>query len=281
MTRAIITDLDGTILPRKGEISTSTRKAFILAGKQGCQRIIATGRNLYSSLKVLSEDFPIDYLVFSSGAGIMRWHDRQILSADHLTPSHAKHIARYLWNHNINFTIQREIPENHYFFYTDFYPLHEDYKQRLATYAPFGRLIHSPEEITGRATQFVVILDALQLRMLETMRTALRDFSVVRSTSPQDNRAIWLEIFAKGINKGNACRKLLYTLGIDSMECAGVGNDYNDLDFLEMCGKAFLVANAPANLQHRYKLVSRDREEGFTQFIHQVLFKENGKGPTN
>ena len=281
MTRAIITDLDGTILPRKGEISTSTRETFILAGKQGCQRIIATGRNLYSSLKVLSEDFPIDYLVFSSGAGIMRWHDRQILSADHLTPSHAKHIARYLWNHNINFTIQREIPENHYFFYTDFYPVHEDYKQRLATYAPFGRLIHSPEEITGPATQFVVILDALQLRMLETMRTALKDFSVVRSTSPQDNRAIWLEIFAKGINKGNACRKLLHTLGIDSTECAGVGNDYNDLDFLEMCGKAFLVANAPANLQHRYKLVGSDREEGFTQFIHQVLFKENGKGPTD
>ncbi len=281
MTRAIITDLDGTILPHKGEISSSTREAFILAGKQKCQRIIATGRNLYASLQVLPGDFPIDYLVFSSGAGIMRWRDRKILTADHLTPSHTRYIARYLWNHNINFIVQREIPENHYFFYTDFYPLHKDYKQRIATYAPFGSSIHSPEEITGPATQFVVILDALQLRLFETMYKDLKDFSVVRSTSPQDNRALWLEIFAPGISKGNACRKLLHALGIDHSEWAGIGNDYNDLDFLDMCGKAFLVANAPATLQHRYKLVGRDCEEGFTQFIHRVLSGENGDGPTD
>ena len=66
MIKAIITDLDGTLLPRGGSISADTLEAFRLAGNKGCIRIIATGRNLYSALKILPAGFPIDYLVFSS-----------------------------------------------------------------------------------------------------------------------------------------------------------------------------------------------------------------------
>ena len=52
MIKAIITDLDGTLLPRGGSISSGTLEAFRLAGNKGCIRIIATGRNLYSALKI-------------------------------------------------------------------------------------------------------------------------------------------------------------------------------------------------------------------------------------
>ena len=206
MIKAIITDLDGTLLPRGGSISSGTLEAFRLAGNKGCIRIIATGRNLYSALKILPAGFPIDYLVFSSGAGTLRWSDRRLLSAHHLSMSETREIASYLWEYNINFTIQREIPDNHYFYYTTLYPIHPDYQKRLATYRPFGSPIESPAGIQGKATQFVMILDALQLRLLEKIRTDLAGYSVVRSTSPLDNRAIWLEIFADGIHKGNSCQ---------------------------------------------------------------------------
>lgn len=270
MIRAIITDLDGTILPRKGTISQETLQAFHRARQDKCTRIIATGRNLYSALQVLGPNFPIDYLVFSSGAGVMRWSDQKILSAYHLSQPDTRYIAQYLWNYNINFTIQREIPDNHHFYYTDLYPLHEDYKRRLSTYAPFGTLITSPEEIDGQATQFVMILDALQLRMMEIIRKDLNRYSVVRSTSPLDNQAIWLEIFARGINKGSTCCQLLDKLGIHNAESAGLGNDYNDVDFLDRCGEAYLVSNAPVNLHKRYKLVKSDQQEGFSEFIRKI-----------
>ena len=51
--RAIITDLDGTLLPKNGEISGINKKAFEYAQQKGYFRIIATGRNLYSSLNIL------------------------------------------------------------------------------------------------------------------------------------------------------------------------------------------------------------------------------------
>ena len=107
MIKAIITDLDGTLLPRGGSISSGTLEAFRLAGNKGCIRIIATGRNLYSALKILPAGFPIDYLVFSSGAGTLRWSDRRLLSAHHLSMSETREIASYLWEYNINFTIHR------------------------------------------------------------------------------------------------------------------------------------------------------------------------------
>lgn len=271
MTQVIITDLDGTILPHKGAISAATLESFRLAGEKGCLRIIATGRNLYSAKQVLPPDFPIDYLIFSSGAGVLRWKDQKMIFTKQLTEKEAREIANQLWDYRINFTIQREIPDNHLFYYTDLYPVHEDYKRRLASYASFGTLIPSPEEIMGPVTQFVIILDGGQLRLLEEIRRELLAYSVVRSTSPLDNQAIWLEIFASGINKGNALAWLLKKWNLSFEHCAGLGNDYNDIDFLNRCGKAYLVGNSPTNLHPHYKLVKKDQEEGFTEFVSQVL----------
>jgi Cof subfamily protein (haloacid dehalogenase superfamily) len=271
MTRVIVTDLDGTILPRKGEISQATIESFRKAGEKNCLRIIATGRNLYSAKQVLLPDFPIDYLIFSSGAGIMRWEDQQIIYRKQLTEKESRAIANHLWDYRSNFTIQREIPDNHLYYYTDLYPVHEDYKRRLACYEPFGTLIHTPDEISGEATQFIVILDGTQLRILEKIKQELANYSVVRSTSPLDNQAIWLEIFAKGINKGTTLEWLLKQLQLSIQHCAGLGNDYNDLDFLNRCPKAYLVANSPTNLHPHYPLVKKDREEGFAEFVSKVL----------
>lgn len=271
MIQAIISDLDGTILPRGGTISAETIAAFQKAGQRGAQRIIATGRNLYSALQVLPPEFPIDYLVFSSGAGIMRWADRQILFARHLSRRSAQGIARHLWDYNINFTIQHAIPDNHHFYYTQLYPLHEDYKRRVATYEPFGTPISSPAEIQGEATQFVLILDATQIRLLEEIRKGLSRYSVVRSTSPIDAKAIWIEIFARNINKGTTCLHLLEELRIPPEHCAGIGNDYNDVDFLDLCAQSYIVRNAPEQLKSYYKSVASDRNNGFAEFVRKVF----------
>lgn len=272
MIQVIVTDLDGTILPRKGIISSATRESFQLAERKGCLRIIATGRNLYAAQQVLEPEFPIDYLIFSSGAGILRWKDKKIIFARHLSNADSRAIANFLWDYHINFTIHREIPHNHFHYYTQLFPLHEDYKRRLANYAAFGTYLSSPEEIVGETTQFVVILDGSQLRLLEEMRQKLTRYSVVRSTSPLDFQAIWLEIFAAHINKGTTLEWLLQQLNLSTKDCAGLGNDYNDIDFLQRCGKAYLVANSPTNLHPHFSLVAKDQEEGFAEFVSKVVF---------
>lgn len=269
-TKAIVSDLDGTILPHGGQISPATVKALEQAGEQGILRIIATGRNLFAARKVIPDTLPIDYLVFSSGAGIMRWNDKKIISAHHLSRQETMELAEYLWNYNINFTIQQEIPNNHHFYYTDLYPLHDDFRHRIETYHQFGTCIGTTGEIQTGATQLIMILDPIQLHLLEQVRNDLKNYSVIRSTSPVDNRAIWLEIFPQGIHKGSACASLLRELSIPPADCAGIGNDYNDVDFLDICGQAYLVANAPQRLKPHYKSVASDKDGGFTEFMNQL-----------
>lgn len=267
-TKAVISDLDGTILPHGGQISASTLQALEQIGEQGMIRIIATGRNLFAARKVMPDTLPIDYLVFSSGAGIMRWNDKKVISTHHLSQQETQELADYLWDYNINFTIQQEIPGNHHFYYTNLYPLHDDFRHRIETYREFGTCIETTGEIKTGATQLIMILDPVQLHLLEQIRNDLKNYSVIRSTSPVDNRAIWLEIFPPGIHKGSACAALLNKLDISPSACAGIGNDYNDVDFLDICGQAYLVANAPQRLKPHYKSVTSDKDEGFTEFIN-------------
>ena len=80
MIKAIIIDLDGTTLPRNWhQISEENRVALEEAGQQGVVRILATGRSVFSLNNTLPEGLPVDYMVFSSGAGIMHWADKEIL----------------------------------------------------------------------------------------------------------------------------------------------------------------------------------------------------------
>ena len=272
MIKAIIIDFDGTTLPRQWHsVSKENREALEKAGKKGIIRILATGRSFFSFNHVLPEGLPIDYMVFSSGAGIMQWDNRRIMQSRELTVKETREIASYLWKYNVNFTIQKRIPNNHFFLYRHIARQHEDFRRRIENYPGLGTPMPLPEDLNEGATQFLTILGADQADLHEKIQQQLSSYSVIRATSPIDNRAIWTEIFAKDVNKGSSCELLLNRLGISFPECAGLGNDYNDLDFLERCGISFVVANAPAPLTKRVEKVPADTDNGLAAFIYQNI----------
>ncbi|MBC5622572.1 HAD family hydrolase [Butyricimonas hominis] len=272
MIRAIIIDLDGTTLPRGwNSLSEENKKALEEAGRAGITRVLATGRSVFSFRNALPEGLPIDYMVFSSGAGIMHWNDQRLLCTRELSPEETLDIATMLWEYDINFTIQQPIPDNHHFLYRNTSPLHEDFRRRVENYPGLGTSIQSTRDIRGGATQFLVILDSKQLQLHGEIQEKLSGYSVIRSTSPIDNQAIWTEIFARDVNKGSSCQILLDQLDIRYDECAGLGNDYNDIDFLERCGHPFIVANAPEPLRGKFNNVTSDTNNGLAEFIHTAL----------
>ena len=76
--KIVVTDLDGTLLPSQGCISKKNYNTLVSLRDKEIIRVIATGRTLYSAMAVLPEDFPIDYLIFSSGAGIIQWNTKEL-----------------------------------------------------------------------------------------------------------------------------------------------------------------------------------------------------------
>ena len=77
--RVVFTDLDGTLLSSNQKLSNSNRQMLEDLGQRNIARVVITGRSLLSCNRVINENFPIDFLVTSSGAGIFAHQPRELI----------------------------------------------------------------------------------------------------------------------------------------------------------------------------------------------------------
>ena len=73
------------------------------------------------------------------------------------------------------------------------------------------------------------------------------------------------------MSKGDAIVHLAQSLGNGVEDCMVIGNDYNDLDMLEVCPHSFVVANSPEELKDRFTEVSSCKDEGFSEAVQVWL----------
>ena len=269
--KIVITDLDGTLLHPQHQISDKDLQSLKLLGENKIYRIIATGRSLYSLNKVIPADFPIDYLIFSSGSGILNWKTKEILHAQSLNTDEVVIIANFLIKMNIDFMIQKPIPNNHHFVYSQTGNQNPDFFRRIKNYKRFAQPFTSEPEKFGDACQFVVIIRK-DISVYEKIKKNLSQFKVIRTTSPLDGNSIWVEIFPQTVSKGLASEWLCQRLECDPAAIVGIGNDYNDIDLLNWTQHSFVVENAPHELKQKFEITDSNVNSGFTKVV-QKKFK--------
>lgn len=262
------TDLDGTLLNSSGKITVVNRAALEQCRAYGVVIVAATGRSYYSSLRVLSEDIPIDYLLFSCGAGVLRWSDRQLLYTRTFSKESASEIGGLLQQEGLAFMVHAPIPTNHLFWYDDAgQRSNKDLLARIAHYEEcvLGKV--NNETYTEGITQFLVTTDCTEAEFTQLALQFSQYAETVRSTSPFVPSNKWLELFPKGVNKGTALQWLCNELAVASEDVAVVGNDYNDLAMLERFSSAYVVSNAPAVLRSHYKVVASNDADGVAEVV--------------
>ena len=116
-------------------------------------RTIVTGRSLYSARKVLDIDFPIDYLIFSSGAGIVKWKTQEIKHSRAFTKPQIKEVYYFLKTLNLDFSIHFPIPENHRFYYVANRNI-PDFRRRIEVYSEFAEEHIEKKSYLKNSTQF-------------------------------------------------------------------------------------------------------------------------------
>lgn len=229
------------------------RTALTKLGREGCVRSIATGRSLHSFGLVAGERFPVDYVVFSSGAGIydLRW--RCMIATHVLTGSQASAAAEVLKSLDLDFMVHRPIPDNHHFQFRRSGRPNPDFEVRLNRY----RAVSSPlSEEPGPSAQLLAVVPADRSSpSSDSVAQLLPDLTVIRATSPLDHRSTWIEVFPPQVSKGKAAAWLAARHGIPRGQVCAIGNDYNDGDLLEWAGVSYVVANAAAVLRARYDVV--------------------------
>lgn len=267
MVKMVVTDLDGTLLDSNSGCSCRNLSVLAALGSRGITRVIATGRSPYSASRVLPDDFPIDYLVFSSGAGIMRWSDKSVIYATELPAAKVREVIGIFVDRDVDFMVQAPIPLNHTFHYHFSGHPNPDFDRRLAVYKGFCSPLLPGVPYPNGATQLVAILPP-DLERFHSLERRLQGVKVIRATSPLDGESIWMEIFPEGVSKGHGAEWLCHFIGgVRPDEIVAVGNDYNDLDLLGYTPNSFLVANAPEELKPKFRVVASNNESGFAEAV--------------
>jgi HAD superfamily hydrolase (TIGR01484 family) len=267
----VVTDLDGTLLDSQRQLGARDRATLQELGARGVVRVVATGRSLFSAQRVLAADFPIDFLVFSSGAGIMSWPTRQLLEVQHMAAASASSLARRLRERGLDFMLHWAIPDNHRFFTHRTERSNLDFEKRARLYADYAQPLELPLRVELPMCQALVIDPPPGPGCYPELAAELAEFSVIRATSPFDGASTWIEVFPAGVSKAAAARWLESSLGRGHAPSLAVGNDYNDLSLLDWADLACVVGNAPAELRSRYRTVACNDDGGFSDAVRTAL----------
>ena len=263
----VVTDLDGTLLDSASRLSDVNRRTLEALGRNGVVRAVATGRSLYSARLVMHEDFPIDYLAFSSGAGVVSWEDGRLLRSPAMDPAIVSGLVSRLRGLTLDFMVQHAAPDSHRFHFVRSSHRNADFERRLERYRRFARPWRDDVVRELEVSQFVVIEPPGVASCLELLTREFEDVHVVRTTSPLDHVSTWIELFPDGVSKAHASNWIRERHAIDSTRTIAVGNDYNDLDMLEWAERACVVSNAPPSMRVRYKVVCANDEDGFSEAV--------------
>lgn len=232
-------------------------------GRMGFVRVVATGRSPFSFQRMMGDRvLPVDYLVLSSGAGIMEYSSGEFLSTFSMEGKLSGSLVRWLTAAGYDFCVQETFPSNHVFRYRYQSGRNPDLERRIRLYD--GHCCPLSEGDEERAsTQLVVIVPPGrdQGSLVAGFAEMLGDeFSVLRSTSPLDGESLWIEIFPPQVSKSSGVRWVAERHRISREDVAAVGNDYNDHDLLEWAGHAYVVEDSPEHLRTSFtEVTSVDR----------------------
>ena len=237
-------------------------------------RVIATGRSLYSLNRAVDSSLPIDYIIFSTGAGVIKYPEGDLLRKVDLDPDAVRSTIKTLMEEKLNFMVHRPIPDNHEFAYWSFRTDKTDFFRRIELYKECSWPLDGDYDGFGAAAQLLAVVPKSRVTdLLDSLRNKLPQLTIIRTTSPLDGKSTWIEFFHPEVSKSHAADWLAAQLGIHRENTLSVGNDYNDLDLLEWADRRFVVDNAPQDLKNRFPVVSSNNHCGVTEAVNKWLDK--------
>ncbi|MFC1777341.1 HAD family hydrolase [Pseudomonadota bacterium] len=272
-----VADLDGTLLRSDGTFSQKDLDALEILSHRGVKTAVATGRSLYSFNQSAGLDLQVDYIIFSSGAGVVRQSDRKLVYQRNLSPEMVKQALDYMTHSTFDFMLHNPVPDNHRYVYRRVNGHNMDFETRIERYREFGKTLNSmTRKDFGEAAQFLAVVPQNETDdALKRSRDGLPGLSVIRSTSPLDHKSTWIEFFHPKVSKSKTAAWLATRLKVPVTNIMAIGNDYNDQDLLEWANRSYVVENAPADLKSRFQQVASNDNGGVAEAVEHWLSEKD------
>jgi Cof subfamily protein (haloacid dehalogenase superfamily) len=262
--RLLVVDLDGTVRSRALGIPAGVRAAVATARSRGVRVCVATGRMWPSAapwIRTLGADPPAilynggQVLDFTSGRTLYerrlaRDTARAALSLARRDPE----VQSHLYLHDRVF-VERRHPV------TDAYAADDG-----LTYD----VVPSLDALLGDDPHKLLIIGAPERvgALQEAVRAARLPVHAVQS------EPVYLEILPPGVSKGAALIAMLEALGVVAAETIAIGDNWNDVEMIEVAGVGVAMAHAPEGVRARADYVcGTAEEEGVREVIERFVLR--------
>lgn len=270
--RLICSDVDGTILPRGGEISERTRAAVRALGEKGVPFVIASGR-WYVAAKDIADRLALTdgVMIVANGGAVVRL-DGTPLWEWTMTAEEAGRAYEILLKYDVmrNAFVRNAVYRENTRAYRAMEPGLTSYLGGACAMCNDDR-----DRFEREGLRSPYKLEAYS--DCKPVMTALRAELV--QAGFEVTSAYWnnLEIQSRGAGKGAAVRWLAQQLGAARDEILALGDNSNDLSMLQAAGWPVAMANGVDELKRAARLVAPDcADDGAAQVLERVLAGEIG-----
>ena len=288
--KLIAIDIDGTLLPSAGtQISERNRRALLEAEAAGIEIVIATGRRqAYATPLVAPVGLQPETVFITSNGTVTRSLggeriDRMLLPVE--TAIRLCPVLREFGGTTV-FTFDREGPGELVLESID--QLHARISLWVDANRAWIKEFHPLERAFDEGEAPVQGMVCGTLAAMAEAEAVLKasefapKIEVHRTEYPRRDLTI-LDILPPGCSKGVALRKLAESRGIGREEIMAIGDNYNDLEMLELAGYPVVMANGAPDLVEMarargWEIAATNDQDGVAQVIESVLAGAEVKG---
>lgn len=272
MYQMVVTDLDGTLLNSKKQISDRNETAIRNLQRKGVMVAAATGRLDVMTKPYLNQLKVIDVVIGCDGAVIRDVSTGTRISGIPLAESICLQAFEVLKHRGLPYYVFSEDelvgddPEN------ERLVIHRKFNRRLDAEDRIPiRIVKDLEEYVKHTQVYKIVASHEDKRFLDD---AANELNIIEGLSAVRSGPRVLALKAKGISKASALKQLVNEWGIPLEKVAAFGDEVNDIDMLKAAGLGIAMGNADPEVKRYADCVTLSNDEDGVAVKIEELFGE-------
>ncbi len=268
---AIATDLDGTLLSSKNEVSAENLAAMRRLNSAEIKIILLTGRTFYEIPEVLRECGDIAYMIYSNGAAAVTGKGETVFG-NCIPHKKAVYLFELLSKYKTFIEIYADgVPYvSKDKFSDEMFRMYRIDKGFIPEMYISRRPVPSLTEIVTEPTREIEMFDVFfknEPERLECIELLKKDGEVEITSSMTSN----LEIICSGTSKGKALERLCEVIKIPVSRVTVAGDSKNDITAFQTDAKKYAVSNACPELKSLADKIICSNDENIMTYLEKEL----------